>query len=332
MKNVVLYGGSFDPVHSKHVEIVEDLLLSYDEVWVIVAAASPFKLKHCASFENRIEMCKLVFTSDRVKILDVEQKYNLKYTYDVVYFLKQKYNYKFYFAIGGDNVRELYKWYEIEKLKKLVKFVIYKRTLISSTLVRIKKSSGVDEIDNYIKNNNLYINNYEDDFKKVSEVLSEHRFNHTIYVYTLIKELAIIHNLDVNKCILAAIYHDYYKEFDMKFYESFLEKFPKYKSFPKNILHGIMAGELLDLNNEVLNAIKYHTCGHNNPSKVLKALYLSDYLEKSREIHCEVKYILEEAYKDLDKAYGIAFRRRKLYEKERYGINKVIEAFINEEG
>lgn len=329
MKNVALFGGSFDPVHSKHVSIAYDLLDSFDEVWVIVAKSSPFKNKHFVSFEDRFKMCEIAFNNERVKVLDVEEKQNLKYTYDVVKYLTDLYDYNFSFVIGGDNLASLEKWYKYEELKNLVEFVTFERTEISSTIVRVSKDTQIPEINNYIKDNNLYINNYEGHFLKLKDVVDQKRFNHTIYVYSLINELATVHNLDVEKCSLAAIYHDYYKSIANKNYiEEFKINYPQYKNFSNSVMHAIIAGELLDLDEEVLEAIKYHTLGKEGATSILKALYVADYVERSRTYFNEVKYILEMALKDLDKAYEEAFNKRRKKSIEKYGVNEDMENFI----
>ncbi len=332
MKTVALFGGSFDPVHAKHVSIANDLLNDFDEVWVIVAKSSPFKNKHFASFEDRFNMCNIAFNNERIKVLDVEQKQDLKYTYDTVKYLSELYDYKFSFVIGSDNVASLEKWYKYNELKELVNFVIFDRTTISSTIVRVSKDTQIEDVNNYIKNNNLYINGYENEFSKLKEVVNEKRFNHTIYVYTLINELARLHNLDVSKCCLAAIYHDYYKGLANKqFIEEFKLHYPKYKNFSDSVMHAIIAGELLDLDAEVVEAIKYHTLGKEEAGDVLKALYLADYTEKSRDYFDEVKYILDIAYTDLDKAYKEAFDKRRKYSISKYGVNEDMEKFVKDE-
>lgn len=332
MIKVALFGGSFDPVHSKHVSIVNDLLNDFDEVWVIVAAASPFKNKHYASFDNRYKMCEIAFNNPRVKVLDIEEKHKLKYTYDTVKYLKDKYDYDFYFAIGSDNESDLHKWYKYEELKTLVKFVVFERTPISSTLIRVKKDSEIEVVNDYIKTNKLYVTNYDEDFLKLKNVVNERRFNHVIYVYSLINELAIKHELNIHKCSLAAIYHDYYKDIATKEYiDDFKSMYPKYKNFSNNVMHAIIAGVMLEFDPEVLDAIKYHTLGKNNAGDILKALYIADYCERSRKYFDEVKYILEMAFDDLDKAYNEAFNKRRKLSVEKYGINEDMERFIENE-
>ncbi len=335
---ICLFGGSFDPVHLAHQKIAKLLLADYDEVWVIVSAASPFKNQHQENFNSRYEMCKIAFAFDRVKVLDVENKYKLKYTVDVVEKLTQMNpNYKFDFAIGTDNVKNLDKWKDIDKLKKLVEFKTFSRNgeeadysfdePYSSTVVRITKETGISEVDNYIKENSLYKNLYQSHFDKVKEVMSEKRFFHTINVYETILELAKTHNIDVKKCALAAIYHDYLKE-QKQVVEKFMEN-SEYKNFPYPVMHGIafpyVCGHLVDNDEEILFAIKYHTTGHDLQNDIGKLLYIADYLEPSRDFYDELKYLLDEAKESIAVYSKLVFKRNKYLEKTQKKITREVE-------
>lgn len=330
MKKVALFGGSFDPIHSKHVSIANDLLNFYDEVWLIVAAASPFKESHYASFDDRFKMCKIAFDNPRIKVLDIEKTNEFKYTYDVVKYLKTIYEYEFFFVIGSDNKSDLNKWYKYDELTNLVKFITIDRTNVSSTISRIEKECGIESVNDYIRENGLYVTNYENDFNKLKNVVNRKRYEHSIYVYSLIMKLAKAHNLDYDKCAKAAIYHDYYKDIATKEYiDEFKNNYPQYKHFSDKIMHGIIASYMLELDTEVLEAIKYHTTGKITDNMILKALYIADFCEESRSYHNEVKDILKQAFLDLNVGYEIAYKNRKDYANSNYGINEEIEKFRN---
>lgn len=300
---VCLFGGSFDPPHKKHVEIAEELLQRFDSVWVIVAASSPFKNSHFTSFETRLEMTKLAFNNPRIKVLDIEQKMQLKYTYDTVRYLKDLYDYEFFFAIGSDNLDNLPKWYKYEELKDMVEFVVFERTSVSSTMSRITKNSGIDVIDAYIKEYGLYENKFQDDIERVRNNVSNKRFIHTVGVYNTITKIAQAQNLDVDKCQLAAIYHDYCKEYSEDELDIFIAHYQAYKDVPRSVLHGIIASHMLELDREVLRAIRYHTVYDKNPSRLTKALYIADYCEPNRNNLEKCIEILQMSYRDLDQAF-----------------------------
>ncbi len=323
---VCLFGGSFDPPHKKHLEIVNELLISFDEVWIIVANSSPFKNSHVTCFEIRFKMCKLAFDCSRVKVLDVEKEHNFKYTYDTVKYLKNKFSHDFYFAIGSDNLSTLDKWYKSSELKTLVDFITFKRTPVSSTLARVSRESGIEVINNYIIDNNLYQSKYDADFAKLKSVVNENRYNHTIHVYNTILKIARANNLDEDKCAIAAIYHDYYKEIaDEKFLEEFKKKHSEFADNQNHILHGVVASYMLDLDEEVLDAIKYHSTGKVCPSDLLKALYIADFCEPSRYFHSEVVHILVLSYTNLDEAYKLCLEESSKRILKLHGVIDILE-------
>ncbi len=323
---VCLFGGSFDPVHNGHKKIVSKLANEFDEVWVIVAASSPFKAKHFASFKMRVEMCKLALEKDNVKVLTVEDDYGLSYTYDVVMKIKSLYpNHDYYFAIGADNVDNLHKWKNIDLLKNMITFTSFSRNgqtgdyqfddKHSSTVCRVTKETGIDCVDEYIKNNKLYISKYEEDYEFVRNNVSDRRFAHIVQTASLAQKLAKTHNVDEEKCVKAAIYHDYFKEASEKEVKTFIENNLEYETYPPAILHGFMFEDIVDkVNNdvEIVEAIKYHPVGYDKMKDVGKILYLADYLEPTRMHHEEVKWLLDKAFKSLN-AYEECVINRTLY-------------------
>ena len=61
---IAVFGGSFDPVHTEHVKLVEFALseLALDKLFVMPAYAPPHKKgKMLSPDEDRLEMCRLAF-------------------------------------------------------------------------------------------------------------------------------------------------------------------------------------------------------------------------------------------------------------------------------
>ena len=89
-----LFGGTFNPVHSGHVNLVKNFKekLNLDKVLVIPTATPPHKeAKELASSEDRIEMCKLAF-GDLAEVSDVEIRRGGKsYTVETLEELKKIY-------------------------------------------------------------------------------------------------------------------------------------------------------------------------------------------------------------------------------------------------
>lgn len=137
-KNIAIIGGTFDPVHIGHIEMVKYLVDGFnaDEVWVMPSYNSPHKeIDTIKSYENRINMLKLVFEDfERVYISRFEEEYekehpNTKtYTYDILEELKKKYiNFDFQFVVGFDSIKAINTWHRYLELIRDYKFLIFDR-------------------------------------------------------------------------------------------------------------------------------------------------------------------------------------------------------------
>lgn len=171
---VAVFGGTFDPPHKGHSTLINQVLglNIIDEVWLIPVFIPPLKREEAvtvASASDRFKMCLLLADTiklkSRVKVLDIEIKRQGKsYTYNTVQELKKKYpNYKFYFLIGSDWLKDLDKWYKIDELLNEIEFIVLPRTGVSSTVIRrmVKRGLSITNfvpkgIADYIESHNLY--------------------------------------------------------------------------------------------------------------------------------------------------------------------------------
>lgn len=129
---IAIFGGSFDPIHTAHVVVVEEALkeLHIDMVIVVPTYLNPFKSSFYLKPETRFKLLEKVFKNfDKVRICDYEiNQQKTSYSIDTVNYLKNLYNpSKIYFIIGEDNLKTLDKWHKIDKLKELVEFVVASR-------------------------------------------------------------------------------------------------------------------------------------------------------------------------------------------------------------
>jgi nicotinate-nucleotide adenylyltransferase len=135
MKNIALFGGSFDPPHIGHIEIINKLKeFSYiDKIVIMPTYLNPFKTTFKADAKTRLDWLKKIFKDEeKVEVCDFEVNRSKKTpTLTTVKYLKTKYNYKnIYIVIGADNLLSLNKWYGYEELKKEAKFIIATRNNI----------------------------------------------------------------------------------------------------------------------------------------------------------------------------------------------------------
>ncbi|NUK30862.1 HD domain-containing protein [Parageobacillus sp. VR-IP] len=143
----------------------------------------------------------------------------------------------------------------------------------------------------------------------VKKQLTEHRYQHTIGVMETAIELAKRYGADVKKAELAAIFHDYAKfrpKEEMK--QIILEQnMPKdLLSYNTELWHAPVGAYLVKTevgisDEEILNAIRYHTSGRANMTVLEKVVYLADYIEPGR-IFPGVEEVRDLAKQDLNKA------------------------------
>ncbi len=312
MSNVLIIGGSFDPIHNGHLEIAKAAMdkIKTDEVWFMPAKNPRWKKLKTSQFD-RLKMIKLAIkTNKKYKLCDYEIKNTgnkqINYTIDTMIALINKFpNNKFYYLIGTDQLDRLGDWKRIEELSKLVVFVLINRVgyqknqfniakynvldigitgpLISSTIIRNFLHLDVPLlVKKYIKENGLYLEN------KLKIELSEYRFEHSKRVATLAKRIAKSNNVNVKKAYIAGLLHDCAKEINrerevelMKMY------FPEKLIYPRSVYHqflsSIIAKKDYNIDDiEIINAMKYHATATDKMSKLAKIIYVADKIEPGR--------------------------------------------------
>ncbi|MPQ42477.1 bis(5'-nucleosyl)-tetraphosphatase (symmetrical) YqeK [Clostridium tarantellae] len=124
------------------------------------------------------------------------------------------------------------------------------------------------------------------------EILPEDRYIHTLGVAESAKALAKLNGVDEFKAEIAALVHDIAKYLPINEQINILKK-DKESSIDNitfkvpQVLHGyvgaILAKELIGIDDEeILNAVRYHTVGKENMSKLEKIIYIADYIEPNR--------------------------------------------------
>jgi len=130
---IALFGGSFDPPHIGHINIIKELasMGNIDKVIVMPTFLNPFKSKSHAPAELRLKWLKKIFQDfQNIEISDYEIKQNKKVpTIQTVEYILHKYD-KIYVVIGADNLKSLDKWYKYQELKEKVSFIVATRDSI----------------------------------------------------------------------------------------------------------------------------------------------------------------------------------------------------------
>lgn len=149
----------------------------------------------------------------------------------------------------------------------------------------------------------------------LQEHLKKSRYEHTLGVCKSAIELAEIYSGDKKKAKIAALLHDCGKYLSSNEIIDIMKK-EKYhmdkveENFPE-IMHGragaYIAKEIMGIDDEeILDAIRFHTTGKEDMNLLEKIIYLADYIEPYRS-YKGVDELREKAFLDLDEALLLAY-------------------------
>lgn len=130
MRQIGIFGGSFDPVHQAHLEVVESCLHSEycEEIWVVPSRVSPFKQdKQTTAFRHRYRMAQLAFESmEGVQISDLEQYLDPpSYTLKTLQHMKLQFpDVRWKLCIGSDNLASFRHWYGYREILQIAELLV----------------------------------------------------------------------------------------------------------------------------------------------------------------------------------------------------------------
>ncbi len=151
--------------------------------------------------------------------------------------------------------------------------------------------------------------------KRLKESLKEERFNHTIGVAETAKKLAGHYKLDEKKAYLAGLLHDSAKNLGYdelyKLAEQYKIKLDEVSKNEGKLLHAFIGAYLSRdeygvSDEEIFDAIYYHTTGKENMSLFTKIIFLADLIEPGRKPIDFIERARALAYSDIDEALIIA--------------------------
>ena len=128
-KQVGILGGNFNPVHTAHLVVADQVRqqLCLDQVLLMPEYEPPHvDKKKTIDEKHRLKMLELAIEGIKglgIETIELERK-GISYTYDTMKLLTEKHpDTDYYFIIGADMVDYLPKWYRIDELVDLVQFV-----------------------------------------------------------------------------------------------------------------------------------------------------------------------------------------------------------------
>lgn len=135
MKRIGLFGGTFNPIHMGHVQVIKEIKEKFglDKIFLIPSAFPPHKeTEGIIDGLDRIEMIRLAFSDDPDFVVsDVELKRSgFSYTIDTVRHFKSIFpeNTKLFFIVGLDAFLEVDTWKSYKDLFLLIPFIVMSRS------------------------------------------------------------------------------------------------------------------------------------------------------------------------------------------------------------
>ncbi|ULG71152.1 nicotinate-nucleotide adenylyltransferase [Macrococcus brunensis] len=181
---IILYGGTFDPLHVGHLVVANEVYDAFrpDRFIFMPAAQSPLKSRHAvATDKERVKMLELGIAElgfGEVSTFELERK-GQSYTYDTVKYLFET-DPDIYVVIGSDQYEQLNNWYRIDELHQMCRFLIVNRSVeyqqveqamsfhipridVSSTEIRTRLAAGktvkfwlTEDIETYVRKERIY--------------------------------------------------------------------------------------------------------------------------------------------------------------------------------
>lgn len=355
IKKIIIFGGSFNPFHTGHLKLIKKSykILNADELWLIPTKKNPFKKDILNIKDNElINMINLGINGlSYVKIIKYELENNLSkknYSINTVEWLLNKNpNYKFYFLIGSDILKDLSNWKDINKLSNLVQLVVFPRMYFNLDQKIITKynikviniptinlsSSDIrngKNIDLQIKKVNDYINKkgfYLKDRLQVN-LTDSNRLIHSLNVGEKSVELAKKYNVNQQEAKIAGTLHDITKNWDLKKHYIYIKKYcNEFLKEPISTLHSYSAycylKYELKYNDRIANAVKFHTTASTNMSDLDKIIFIADKISKERKYYKNLKYFRKLSLENLHLSFIKILKNQYKYVVTKNGLSKI---------
>ena len=337
MKKIIFFFGSFDPLHKGHISILESAIKEVDADYLYLGLNKNSKKGKLTSYKHRYNMLKVYAKNkEKIKILDFSFDYkDIEKTYNQIFSYLDNET-KAYILIGQDQLANLQYWHDLDLIKEKFDFIVAKRNgreiskeylnnskyifidhvykNISSLLIKKGEYNYTNEvITNYILSHNLYLK------EQIKSYLTKDIYKHTISVCKtalMINKNAKL-GLDKYKVEKAALLHDIAKNLDEKSSRLIMkEEYGNYLNEDKKIIHQYL-GEYIARekfyvhDEEILNAIKYHTTGRAKTTVLEKLIYVSDKIEPNRDY--DTNKLINLCIKDFDKGFIKVLKNNKNY-------------------
>lgn len=164
---VCIMGGSFDPLHKGHLEIIKRLSNMFDKVLVVPTTIRYYKKNlQMFSFNERFENVKNHTSSFKnVEVSDVERSVDENWRFiNTLDALIEDGN-EYFIAMGSDSFQKFETWCDYEKILEKAKLIVFKRPNYETNFPNIEHTY-IDDIDIDISSTTIRnkIKNYIEEF------------------------------------------------------------------------------------------------------------------------------------------------------------------------
>ncbi|KRK97926.1 metal dependent phosphohydrolase [Secundilactobacillus odoratitofui DSM 19909 = JCM 15043] len=127
--------------------------------------------------------------------------------------------------------------------------------------------------------------------EKLEQQLKPSRFEHVKRVEQTAITLARQYGVDVEKASIAGLVHDYAKQRPDDDFKAAIQKYQldaDLLNWNNAIWHGVVGAELIKAelkiyDEEILDAVRYHTTGNRYMTTLAQIIYMADYIEPARD-------------------------------------------------
>lgn len=145
--------------------------------------------------------------------------------------------------------------------------------------------------------------------KKVQNHLDAERYEHTMGVMYTSAALAMCYQADMEKALVAGLLHDCAKcipsDKKLKLCEKYNLEVTEAEKKNPGLLHAKLGAYIATSkyeieDQEIIDAIEYHTTGRPNMTLLDKIVYIADYIEPNRNVAPNLAEVRKLAFVDID--------------------------------
>ena len=150
---IAIFGGTFDPVHSAHIEIARAARqrFSLDRVLLIPAGNPPHKSGHtAAAYPHRLRMVELAVAGEAgLEASDLEAGNERSYSIHTIGRIRAQLEPedRLFFLIGADAFAEIQTWHRWREVLQLVEFIVVSRPGAAYPILNGARVHRIDDLE-----------------------------------------------------------------------------------------------------------------------------------------------------------------------------------------